>query len=190
MLTFIDRASDTYHGKWHFNKAQKHWEGACSAEVQDVIKSVQHKTNSRGADRTHSIAMSKGFMDRILSWIHLRCQRETYIGLVRMLLEGDKMATNNLTLEMRTLITQMVMYQAFSTTAWNLWTRCFELIKLKRKDLTIDLSKVEMAFSKYLYKEMPSIKDLHACFKVFLLNRKGWQWKVDKGLKEADLRSE
>jgi hypothetical protein len=134
--------------------------------------------------------MSKGFMDRILSWIHLHCQRETYMCLVRMLLEGDKMATDNLTLEMRTLITRMVMYQAFSTTAWNLWTRCFELIKFKRKDLTIDPSEVEMAFSKYLYNETPSIKDLHACFEVFLSNRKGWQRKVDKGLKEADLHSE
>jgi hypothetical protein len=107
-----------------------------------------------------------------------------------MLLEGDKMATDNLTLEMCTLITRMVMYQAFSTTAWNLWTRCFELIKLKRKDLTIDPSEVEMAFSKYLYNETPLIKDLHARFEVFLSNRKGWQRKVDKGLKEADLRSE
>ncbi|KAG1821697.1 uncharacterized protein BJ212DRAFT_1477545 [Suillus subaureus] len=46
-----------------------------------------------------------------------------------------------------------------------------------------------MAFSKYLYNKMPLIKDLHACFEVFLLNCKGWQWKVDKGLMEADLHS-
>jgi len=107
-----------------------------------------------------------------------------------MLLEGDKMASDNLTLELRTSITWVVMYQAFSTTAWNLWTRCFELIKLKRKDLTIDPSEVNMAFRKYLYNETLSIKDLHARFEVFLLNRKGWQRKVDKGLKEADARSE
>jgi len=112
------------------------------------------------------------------------------MALVRMLLEGNKAATKNLTLELHTFITCIVMYQAFSTTAWNLWTRCFELIKLKRKDLTIDLSEVNMAFRKYLYNEPLSMKDLHACFEVFLLNHKKWQQKVDKGLKEADLRSE
>ncbi|KAG1781061.1 hypothetical protein EV702DRAFT_1193898 [Suillus placidus] len=186
-----EAAGDTYRGKWHFNEVRKCWEGnpACSAEVQDVIKSVRHKANSEGADRTHSVAMSKGFMDRILTWIHKRHPRETYTGLVRMLLEGDKLATDNLTLELRTSITRVVMYQAFSTTAWNLWTRCFELIKLKRKDLTIDLSEVGVAFRKYLCNETPSIKDLHAHFEVFLSNRKGWQRKVDKGLKEADPRS-
>ncbi|KAG1885796.1 hypothetical protein F4604DRAFT_1573111 [Suillus subluteus] len=156
-----EAASNTYRGKWHFNETRKCWEGnpACSAEVQDVIKSVRHKTNSEGSDRTHSIAMSKGFMDRILTWVHKCCPSETYMALLR------------------TLITRIVMYQAFSTTAWNLWTRCFELIKLKRKDLTIDPS------------EPLSTKDLHARFEVFLSNRKGWQRKVDKGLKEADLRS-
>ncbi|KAG1840392.1 hypothetical protein F4604DRAFT_1598900 [Suillus subluteus] len=155
-----EAASDTYRGKWHFNETRKCWEGnpACSAEVQDVIKSVRHKTNSEGGDRTHSITMSKGFMDRILTWVHKCCPSETYMALLR------------------TLITRIVMYQAFSTTAWNLWTRCSELIKLKRKDLTIDPSEVNMAFGKYLYNEP-------------LSNRKGWQRKVDKGLKEADLRS-
>jgi integrase len=109
------------------------------------------------------------------------------MALVRMLLEGNKPATKNITLELHTFITCIVMYQAFSTTAWNLWTRCFKLIKLKRKDLTIDLSEVNMAFRKYLYNEPLSMKDLHACFKVFLLNHKKWQQKVDKGLKKADL---
>ncbi|KAG1883365.1 hypothetical protein F4604DRAFT_1920566 [Suillus subluteus] len=186
-----EAASNTYRGKWHFNETRKCWEGnpACLAEVQDVIKSVRHKTNSEGADRTHLVAMSKGFMDRILTWVRKCCPSETYMALVRMLLEGDKTATDNLTLELRTSITRIVMYQAFSTTAWNLWTRCFELIKLKRKDLTIDPSDVNTAFRKYLYNETLSIKDSHARFKVFLSNRKGWQRKVDKGLKEADLRS-
>ncbi|KAG1818073.1 uncharacterized protein BJ212DRAFT_1479903 [Suillus subaureus] len=103
--------------------------------------------------------------------------------------QRGQMATNNLTLELHTSITRIVMYQVFSTTAWNLWTRCFELIKLKRKDLTIDPSKVNTAFGKYLYNETLLIKDSHGCFEVFLSNHKGWQQKVDKGLKEADLHS-
>ncbi|KAG0703100.1 hypothetical protein DFH29DRAFT_998728 [Suillus ampliporus] len=148
-----------------------------------------HENNGQSTcDGIHA-AFKKYWEEVILTWIHKHHPRETYTGLVRMLLEGDKSAMVNLTLELRTSITRVVMYQAFSTTAWNLWTRCFELIKLKRKDLTIDLSEVGVAFGKYLCNKTPSIKDLHAHFEVFLSNRKGWQWKVDKGLKEADLRS-
>ncbi|KAG2082120.1 uncharacterized protein F5147DRAFT_660578 [Suillus discolor] len=182
---------DTYCGRWHFNEACLCWEGnpTSSAEVQDIIKSVKHKTSSEGGDRTHSIAMSKGFMDRILAWTHKLCPPETFLGLMRSVLAADTMSTEPLTLESRELLTKMTMYQAFSTTAWNLWTRCFELIKLKRKDLTIDFFQVGTTFTRYLNGEKLCLKDLHTYFEVFLSNRKGWQRRVDKGTKESDLRS-
>ncbi|KAG1906357.1 uncharacterized protein F5891DRAFT_1138182 [Suillus fuscotomentosus] len=157
---------DTYRGRWHFNEARLCWEGnpASSAEVQDIIKSVKHKTSSEGGDRTHSIAMSKGFMDRILAWTHKLCPPKTFLGLMRSVLAPDTTSTELLTLESRELLTKMTMYQAFSTTAWNLWTR-------------------------YLNGEKLCSKDLHTYFEVFLSNRKGWQRRVDKGTKESDLRS-
>ncbi|KAG1893196.1 uncharacterized protein F5891DRAFT_1196726 [Suillus fuscotomentosus] len=162
---------DTFRGKWHYNDVRQRWEGnpVCSAEVQDIIKSVRHKTNSDGGERTHSVAMSKSY-------------------LIRAIITGSdsKFAEKNLTLESRTLYTKILMNMAFSTTAWNLWTRCFELIKLKRKDLAIDHSEVAAVLNKYLNGETLSAKDLHAHFKVFLSNRKGWQRKVDKGV--SDLR--
>ncbi|KIK36351.1 hypothetical protein CY34DRAFT_26368 [Suillus luteus UH-Slu-Lm8-n1] len=164
---------DTFRGKWHYNDARQRWEGnpVCSAEVQDIIKSVRHKTNSDGGERTHSVAMSKSYMDRILAWADTVCPRLNYISLVRAVISDDSgFSEKCLTLESRTLYTKILMNMAFSTTAWNLWTRCFELIKLKRKDLTIDHS------------ETLSAKDLHAHFKIFLSNRKGWQRKVDKGI--------
>ncbi|KAG1901248.1 uncharacterized protein F5891DRAFT_1144993 [Suillus fuscotomentosus] len=156
----------TYCGRWHFNKARLCWEGnpASSAEVQDIIKSVKHKTSSEGGDRTHSIAMSKGFMDRILAWTHKLCPPKTFLGLMRSVLAPDTTSTELLTLESCELLTKMTMYQAFSTTAWNLWTR-------------------------YLNGEKLCSKDLHTYFEVFLSNRKGWQRRVDKGTKESDLRS-
>ncbi|KAG0694080.1 hypothetical protein DFH29DRAFT_1006668 [Suillus ampliporus] len=65
-----ESAGDTYRGKWHYSDPRQRWEGnpVCSAEVQDIIKSVRHKANSDGNERTHSIAMTKGHMDRILAW--------------------------------------------------------------------------------------------------------------------------
>jgi hypothetical protein len=122
------RDGDTYRGRWNFNEARQRWEGnpASSAEVQDIIKSVKHKTSSEGGDRTHSIAMSKGFMDRILAWTQKLCPQETFLGLIRSVLTADTTRTGGmelLTMEARALITKITMYQAFSTTAWNLWTR-------------------------------------------------------------------
>jgi len=68
--------------------------------------------------------------------------------------------------------------------------RCFELIKLKRKELTIDHYEITPVLDKYLNGESLSMKDLHTHFQVFLSNHKGWQRKVDRGVKEADLRCE
>ncbi|KIJ06860.1 hypothetical protein PAXINDRAFT_19939 [Paxillus involutus ATCC 200175] len=40
--------SDTYHGKWHLDVVKQQWEGNLveSAEVEDILKSLKHKTNS------------------------------------------------------------------------------------------------------------------------------------------------
>jgi hypothetical protein len=191
---------DAYHGRWNFNEARHHWEGnpVSSAEVQDIIKSVKHKTSSKGRGRTHSITMLKGFMDQILAWTHKLCLQETFLGLMRSVLTADTTRTGGtelLTMEACALITKITMYKAFSTTAWNLWMkqpndRCFELIKLKWKDLTIDFFEVGVTFIRYLNGEKVSLRDLHTHVEVFLSNRKGWQQKVDKGTKEADLQSE
>ncbi|KAG2353059.1 hypothetical protein BDR07DRAFT_1383578 [Suillus spraguei] len=162
---------DTYRGRWYFNEAHLCWEGnpASSAEVQDIIKSIKHKTSSEGGNRTHSIAMSKGFMDQILAWTHKLCPQETFLGLMRSVLAAGttRMAgTELLTLESHALLTKMTMFQAFSTTAWNLWTRCFELVKLKCKDLTIDLIEVGTTFTRYINGKKLCSKDLHTYFEA------------------------
>ncbi|KAG0702302.1 hypothetical protein DFH29DRAFT_805105 [Suillus ampliporus] len=186
-----ESAGDTYRGKWHYSDPRQRWEGnpVCSAEVQDIIKSVRHKANSDGNERTHSIAMTKGHMDRILAWTETICPQVQYISLISAISTGNPTPTEKtLTLESRTLFTRVLMNLAFSSTCWNLWTRCFELIKLKRKELTIDHYEITPVLDKYLNGESLSMKDLHTHFQVFLSNRKGWQRKVDKGVKEADLR--
>ncbi|KAJ7804873.1 hypothetical protein B0H14DRAFT_3773409 [Mycena olivaceomarginata] len=68
-----------------------------------------------------------------------------------------------------------LMYKAFSSTGWTIWTRNFELIKLKEKDLTFGLEDTQGFNAPY--------------FELRLNNRKGWQRKISKAQKEADLRS-
>ena len=66
--------------------------------------------------------------------------------------------------------------------------RCYELVRLKRKHLTIDPTMVDYVLEKYLANEPLMLSDKSTYFWVHLANRKGWQCKVDKGMTEGDLR--
>ena len=65
--------------------------------------------------------------------------------------------------------------------------RCFELVKVQRKHVTIsDPVTVSSVVRKYLLKRELVKSDLAVHFEVHLSNRKGWQRKTDKG--EGDLK--
>jgi hypothetical protein len=66
--------------------------------------------------------------------------------------------------------------------------RCFELVKLQRKDISLDMTLLDAVLKKYLGREPLTLSDRMTNFEIFLSNRKGWQKKVDKGLNEVDLR--
>jgi hypothetical protein len=192
----ICRDGDTYRGKWTYHEQRQRWEGnpVQSAEVQDLIQSIKHKVNTDGSVRTHSVAMSKEFMDQISVWATEQLQplsdrSGSYTHIVEGLLLGSHTTAVELSLAERAHLTRMLEMLAFSTTAWNLWTRCFELVKLKRKDLTIAAMPVHDVLVKYLQHQSLSASDRLVNFEIFLSNRKGWQQRVDKG-KEADLRSQ
>ncbi|KAJ8579361.1 hypothetical protein M405DRAFT_848278, partial [Rhizopogon salebrosus TDB-379] len=63
--------------------------------------------------------------------------------------------------------------------------QCFELVKLQRKDVSLDMMMMDKVLKSYLTNE-PSGSTSY--FVIFLSNRKGWQKRVDKGQWEADLR--
>ncbi|KAJ7022524.1 hypothetical protein C8F04DRAFT_1272533 [Mycena alexandri] len=155
---------DTYRGRWHYNIDSKRWEGnpVESADVEDVMKAIKNKCGQDGGERTHSLAMSKENMARIFSWSDKVCPPETYFAEAKT--TGE-----------RTLRTKHLMYKAFSSTGWTIWTRNFELIKLREGDLTFGLEDPKAFNTPY--------------FELRLLNRKGWQRKISKAQKEADLRS-
>ncbi|KAG2339458.1 hypothetical protein BDR05DRAFT_951218 [Suillus weaverae] len=181
----------TFRGKWSFNEARQCWEGnpADSAEVYDVMASVKHKASTEGGDRTHSMAMTKDFMDRMLRWHKAICPLEIVLQAVQLVMSGTLPSQVQLTLEMRTQLTRHLEQVTFDAGAWTLWSRCFELVKLQHKDISLDTILLDTVMKKYLAHEPLTLSDSNTYFEIFLLNRKGWQKKVDKGICEADLRS-
>ena len=63
-------------------------------------------------------------------------------------------------------------------------------MKLKRGHIQIKDTAVDSVFLKYLRGEERSltINELDTYIEVHLKNRKGWQRKLDKGVREIDLR--
>ncbi|KAI6010810.1 hypothetical protein F5J12DRAFT_781793 [Pisolithus orientalis] len=75
-------------------------------------------------------------------------------------------------------VTQHFKHLAFSTIAFTLWTRNYELLKLKCRDVKLDMTELSL-----------TINEHNTYFKIHLKNHKGWQRKLDKGMREADLQS-
>ncbi|KAI6029265.1 hypothetical protein BKA83DRAFT_4046997 [Pisolithus microcarpus] len=159
----------TFCGSWHHNDARHQWEGnpVLSAEVNDVVASIRHKVSSDGAERTHSGAMKKEYMDRILAWSASQCPLD--IPLHK---------------SMKLTITWHLQHLACGATAFTLWTRSCG-------DVHLDKSIIDEVFMKYLQggEQSLTINNLNVYFEIHLKNRKGWQRKLDKGMREVDLRS-
>ncbi|KAL0960983.1 hypothetical protein HGRIS_005980 [Hohenbuehelia grisea] len=149
---------DMYRGKWHFDERQACWAGnpADSAEVADVMEAVKHKCGAEGGDRTHSLAMSKDFMDKMFGWSFR---------------ESPTCSDLPCDLATQAIRTKHSEFRAFSSLGWTLWTRNFELVKLKRRHIKFNLED-ELCFNQR-YDE------------IHLVDRKGWQRKLNN---EPDLR--
>ncbi|KAG1791700.1 uncharacterized protein HD556DRAFT_1309765 [Suillus plorans] len=162
--------SGTFRGKWSFNEARQHWEGnpADSAEVYDMMASVKHKASAEGGDRTHSMAMTKDFMDRMLQWHEAACPLEIALQAIQLVMSGT------LPSQVLSRLPKLI---------------CFELVKLQRKDVSLDTILLDTVVKKYIAHEPLTLSDSNTYFEIFLSNRKGWQKRVDKGICEADLRS-
>ncbi|KAG1848191.1 hypothetical protein C8R48DRAFT_569353, partial [Suillus tomentosus] len=164
---------DTYRGKWHFNEVKQRWEGnpADSADIYDVLSSIKHKASAEGGDRTHSMAMTKDYMDRAFRWHQAACPLDIALQMIEKVMNGARPSDICLDLEMRTKLTRHLEQVTFASNGWTLWTRCDPARLWSMRDLTCIGSKCT------------------PYFEIFLANRKGWQKKVDKGQWEADLRS-
>jgi len=120
------RDGDTYRSKWHFNEVKQCWEGnpADSADIYDVLSSVKHKASAEGGDRTHSMAMTKDYMDRAFRWHQAVCPLDIALQMIQKVMNGARPSDICLDLEMRTKLTHHLKQVTFASTGWTLWTRC------------------------------------------------------------------
>lgn len=74
------------------------------------MESIKHKNGEEGAERKHSKAMSKEYMDMIYAWSMRVCP----VTSVDELPEG---------LEELNTITHHLAFRAFAMTGWTVWSR-------------------------------------------------------------------
>ncbi|KAL4082109.1 hypothetical protein V8B97DRAFT_2020578 [Scleroderma yunnanense] len=159
-----------------------------SAEVENVVASIWHKISSDGIQQTHSGAMKKEYMDCILTWSHSLCPLDIpfkFVGLAMAGLESP-LPRETLSNKMRLLIIQHTEQLVFNAVTFTLWTRNFKLVKLKCRDVQFDNIAIDGMFLKYMQGKEHSLtlNDLNTYFEIHLRNQKGWQRKLDKGIRE------
>ncbi|KAG2351498.1 hypothetical protein BDR07DRAFT_1501225 [Suillus spraguei] len=170
---------DTYHGKWHFYEAKQHWEGnpADSADSYDVLSSIKHKASVEGGDWTHSMAMTKDYMDRAFRWHQAACPLDIALQIIQKVMNGAQPSDICLDLETRTKLSRHLEQITFASNGWTLWTRCFELVKLQQKDISLDTTVLDGVLKMYLANETLTLSKCASNFEIFLANWKGWQKK-------------
>ena len=118
-----DSDGNTFRGKWHYSEARGRWEGnpVHLAEVDDMMVAIRHKCAADGNERTHSGAMSKEYMDRILTWSEASCLLNVPLSYIRDAMAG--LPVPSLGKEAKWLLTQRIEMLAFSALAFMIWTR-------------------------------------------------------------------
>lgn len=106
-LTLDNRDSDTYRGRWHFDEVNKRFIGnpVRSAAVEDMHDACKNKDGE--ADRTHARAMTMEDMVKLLAY--MQQQRPE---------DGEPKDLAALGLKAGSLL-----FNAFTTTGFTLWTR-------------------------------------------------------------------
>ncbi|CAA7265651.1 unnamed protein product [Cyclocybe aegerita] len=152
---FWDEMGDgQYSGAYSLDKETGKVSGcpARAPNVKAVIKSVkiQSKTQGAAATRNHADAMTLEELDCLMQWSLKECP-------------DDLLNDDSLILDIETLrfCVEHALMQAFMSSAFMLWTRCFELLSLQQKDLAEGCKGPSPHFFPH--------------FKVHLTHRKGWQ---------------
>ncbi|KAL4065526.1 hypothetical protein V8B97DRAFT_2025782 [Scleroderma yunnanense] len=188
-VAFKKLDGDMYHRKWHYRNP------VTSAKVDDVMASIKHKVTAEGSDHVHSSAMKKEYMDKILTWLMTAClELKSVLHFISLVLTrtASTSSWHSISNDMKKCVTWYLGLLAFASMAWIIWTRCFELVKLKQEDIQItDVTMVNHVLTKYLRGEQDTLaaNERDVYYEIHLRNWKGWQKKVDKGFREIDLQS-
>ncbi|KAF8955908.1 hypothetical protein BDZ97DRAFT_1907423 [Flammula alnicola] len=146
---------DRYAGKYELNEATGEVRGcpARAPSVTDVLYCIKIRAKSRGASavRNHADAMTIEEIQTLMRWSTSICPDE-------MLTADPKTITNMEDLMFRL---EHGFMRAFMSSAFTLWTRCFELASLQAQDIELDCRGPAPYYAPH--------------FKVHLNHRKGWQ---------------
>ncbi|KAI6152542.1 hypothetical protein BKA82DRAFT_4012993 [Pisolithus tinctorius] len=133
--------------KWHHNDAHHQWEGNLGllVEVDNVVASIRHKVSSEGAEWKHSDAMKKEYIDKILAWSESLCPLDAPPQYIRLTMIGYKALPSGKSLnwKVKLTVTQHLEHLAFSAIMFTLWTRNYELLKLKCRDVKLDKTVID-----------------------------------------------
>ncbi|KAG1733068.1 uncharacterized protein EDB91DRAFT_1084578 [Suillus paluster] len=144
----MEAQGETYQGPYHFNSATRVVTGnpAQSMAVQDMMEVLKNNEGAEGGSRNHASAMTIEDMQKVMAWSYKQCP-DKLISLIYSRVRTQK----------------HLVIRAFATTGFMIWTRNFELTKIRRKDIVWNCQ------GRLPY-DIPY--DL-----VSLLNCKGWQQK-------------
>ncbi|KAF8527497.1 hypothetical protein BU17DRAFT_81680 [Hysterangium stoloniferum] len=137
--------------RWDHEKGTGCGNPANSREVERTIDAIKRRDGNEGSC-SHSAAMTKQDMDRMVQWSNKLCP-DSRLEELGKLSQGEYW-------KQLPFAVKHFMMRAFATSGFTLWTRNFELAKLQYKHLTLDLKTND----NYRY----------AHFKVSLLDRKNW----------------
>ncbi|KIJ48361.1 hypothetical protein M422DRAFT_81339, partial [Sphaerobolus stellatus SS14] len=145
-----------YCGPWRWDNEKNGGFGnpAQSKEVNDMVAAVKARDAAEGS-RDHAAAMKKEWMDQIMDWSNRECPQQ----LVVAVLAGQFP-------EQRSDVMKHLMMRAWCSTAFTLWTRNFELAKLRRRNYRMDLTTEDEYRLSY--------------DECILDHRKGWMHKLNK----------
>ncbi|KAG1783677.1 hypothetical protein EV702DRAFT_1190702 [Suillus placidus] len=151
---------ETYRGPYHFDPATGIVMGnpAQSAAVQDMMEVLKNNEGAEGGNRNHASAMMIKDMRKIMAWSYKQCPYKL-ISLIYSQVQSG------LPLDMDEVISAQkhLVICAFATMGFMIWTRNFELTKIRCKDVVWNCQGLPPYNIPY---------DL-----VSLLNRKDWQRK-------------
>ena len=113
----------TFRDKWHYNELRGRYEGnpVLSVDVIDTVASIRHKINAGGSQRTHSGAMTKEYMDRMLTWAASKYPLDAAFNHLCFLMTGLGSPPDGGALDKET--TRKVEHLAFCAVAFTIWTR-------------------------------------------------------------------
>jgi hypothetical protein len=107
-----------YCGEWVWDAEKNVAKGnpATAREVRDTLDAVKSRDGALG-ERTHSAAVSKEYMDRIMDWSYTECPDKTVEKILQSVFSGEQHV------KALAMVIRHLYMRCFLSSGWTLWTR-------------------------------------------------------------------